>query len=283
MASKSKKSSRKPEMPERDEYLLGHSATEEERLRRQSEELAPDSRRLLDQLNLLPGSSAIDIGCGPMGILDLLSDRVGAKGRVVGLDRSEATVRLARKLVVERHLTNVEVLMGNAKATGLPRASFDLVHARLVLVNVPEPERVVEEMVALARPGGIVASHEADWIGWLCDPPSRAWDRLIEVIDAYSRANGIDLFVGRKTHRMLRSAGLVDVQVNPVMHVFPRGHPRRMTLWNFMQNVRDRIVARGLTSEAEFNCLATDLERQLGDPDTLVFNLYFEAWGRKPE
>jgi ubiquinone/menaquinone biosynthesis C-methylase UbiE len=137
--------------PQRDEYLLGHSANEEERLRRQPQELAPDSRRLLDQLNIRPGDQAIDIGCGPQGILDLLSERVGANGKVVGLERSESTVQLARQFIAENDLRNVEVRQADAKATGLPRASFDVVHARLVLVNVPEPQRVVEEMIALAR------------------------------------------------------------------------------------------------------------------------------------
>src|ERR1700756_253354 len=60
-----------------DEYLLGHSANEEERLRRQPGELASDSRQLLDRLNIRPGDRAIDIGCGPQGIIDLLSERVG--------------------------------------------------------------------------------------------------------------------------------------------------------------------------------------------------------------
>jgi len=85
--------------PQPDEYLLGHSANEEERLRRQPQELASDSRRLLDQLNIRPGDQAIDIGCGPQGILDLLSERVGANGKVVGLERSESTIQLARQFI----------------------------------------------------------------------------------------------------------------------------------------------------------------------------------------
>src|SRR5579864_6791455 len=210
-------------MPEftsqRNEYLLGHSANEEERLRRLPRELAPDSSRFLAQLGIQPGDQAVDIGCGPQGILDLLSEQVGLNGKVFGVERNEATVQLAREFIARRQLRNVEVLQADAKATGLPRASFDVVHARLVLVNVPEPQRVVEEMIALARPGGVVASHEADWGAFLCDPPSPAWDRLLQVFLMYSRNKGIDLFVGRRTHRMFRAAGLIDIQVNPVIHV----------------------------------------------------------------
>src|SRR5260370_41291882 len=131
--------------PQPNEYLLGHSANEEERLRRQPQELAPDSRWLLDQLDVRTGDRAIDIGCGPQGILDLLSERVRANGKVVGLERSESTVQLARQFIAEHNLRNVEGLQAEAKATGLPRASFAVVHARLVSVNVPEPQRAVQQ------------------------------------------------------------------------------------------------------------------------------------------
>jgi ubiquinone/menaquinone biosynthesis C-methylase UbiE len=268
--------------PQRDEYLLGHSANEEERLRRQPQELAPDSRLLLDQLNIRPGDHTIDIGCGPRGILDLLSERVGANGRVVGLERSESTVQLARQFIAENDLRNVEVRQADAKATGLPRASFGVVHARLVLVNVPEPQRVVEEMIALARPGGVVASHEADWGAFLCDPPSPAWDRLLQVFLAYSRNNGIDLFVGRRTHQMFRAAGLTDIQVNPVIHVYAPGNDRRNIFCDFLENVRDRILAERLITEAEFDERLTELKRHLDDTDTLVIShLFVQVWGRK--
>jgi SAM-dependent methyltransferase len=266
-----------------DDYLLGHSACEEERLRRQPGELASDSRQLLDRLDIRPGDRAIDIGCGPQGIIDLLSERVGANGHVVGVERSEPTVRLARQFIAEHSLRNVEVLQGDAKATGLPRASFDLVHARLVLVNVPEPQRVVEEMIDLARPGGVVASHEADWGAFLCDPPSPAWDRLLEIFLAYARNNGIDLFVGRKTHRMFRAAGLMDIQVNPVIHVYPPGHNRRNILCDFLENVRDRVLAESLMTQAAFDERLTELRCHLDDTDRLVIShLFVQVWGRKP-
>ena len=270
--------------PQPDEYLLGHSANEEERLRRQPQELALDSKRLLDQLDIRPGDQAIDIGCGPQGILDLLSERVGPKGKVMGLERNESTVRLARKFVADRQLRNVEVLEADAKSTRLPRASFDVVHARLVLVNVPEPQHVVEEMIALARPGGVVASHEADWGAFLCNPPSPAWDRLLEVFLAYSCNNGIDLFVGRKTHQMFRAGGLTDIQVNPVIHVYPPGNNRRNILCDFLENVKDRILAERLITEAEFHERLTELKRHLDDTDTLVIShLFVQVWGKKPE
>jgi hypothetical protein len=59
-----------PEVSATDVYALGRDPAESARLRRQSEELRPDSAALLDRVGLGPGQSAIDIGCGPSGIDD---------------------------------------------------------------------------------------------------------------------------------------------------------------------------------------------------------------------
>jgi hypothetical protein len=67
-------------------YALGSSRGESARLQRQAEELAPDSAALLDRVGPRPGDSAIDLGCGPRGVIDLLAERVAPGGRVVGLD-----------------------------------------------------------------------------------------------------------------------------------------------------------------------------------------------------
>jgi hypothetical protein len=153
-----------------------------------------------------------------------------------------------------------------------------------VLVNVPEPQQVVEEMVALARPGGLVASHEVDWCASFCDPPSRAWERLLAIFEAYARSNGIDLFVGRKTHQMFRVAGLTSIQVAPVIHAYPLGNSQRNILCDLLETVRDRLIMRGLITDMEYKEELSKLRRHLADVGTLVIpNLHFQVWGRKPE
>jgi len=138
-------------------------------------------------------------------------------------------------------------------------------------------------MVALLRPGGVIASHEADYLAHLCDPPCAAWDRLFEILGAYCRAKGVDLFVGRKTHRMLRDAGIADLQVNPVIHVYPHGHNRRHIFLDFIQNIRDAAIADGFVDGDELSALMETLRRHLDDPNTLVVShLFFQVWGRKP-
>jgi ubiquinone/menaquinone biosynthesis C-methylase UbiE len=269
--------------PNSQTYLLGHSETEELRLRKQAEELRQESESLFDRIGLEPGGRALDLGCGPQGVLDLLSERIGPSGHVIGVERNLESVATAKRFVLDRALANVQVVRGDATGTGLPADSFDLVHARLVLVNVPHGEAVVREMVRLARPGGMVASHEADYVSHFCDPQLPAWDRLFEVFKQLSSAKGIDLFVGRRTQRLFREAGLIDIQVQPLIHVYPDGHNRRAIFWQFLQNVGDEILDRGLLTESEFVELMAELQHHLDRPETLVVShLFFQVWGRKP-
>src|SRR5579863_2787265 len=104
-------------MAHSDQYFLGHSSVEQRRLQQQAEELAEESARLFDQIALAPGSRVVEIGCGPQGCLELLSNRVGPAGSVVGIELSEHSVQLAREFLSSRRISNVEVRQGNAFET----------------------------------------------------------------------------------------------------------------------------------------------------------------------
>jgi SAM-dependent methyltransferase len=197
---------RSPEQPA--EYHLGASQPELDRLVQQAEVFAGEARWLLDQLPIAPDWRALDVGCGPLGILDLLDERIGEQGEVVGLDLVPRMLDLARAVLAQRGLGRVRLVQGDASGTGLPRESFDLVHQRLVLVNVETPERIVAEIAALARPGGWVALEEIDAISHVCDPPHPSFDRLLQAeIGVWTG----DLAIGRKLPRLLRAAGLTEI------------------------------------------------------------------------
>ena len=270
-------------MAERDEYFLGYRQVEQQRLQRQARELAGESTDFFARIGIGAGQRVVELGCGPRGCLDILAGLVGPSGRVIGVERGDESVDLARRLVADRALANVEVLHGDARATGLPRAAFDVVTARLVLVNVPKPQEIVHEAVALLRPGGVVAFHEADWGGHVTDPPLAAWDEFAALLERYSRANEMDLFIGRRLPRLLRDAGIVDVQLHPFVHAYPPGHGRRMIYIDFLDNLHDRLLAQGMVTEAELLEMTTALRRHFEDPGTLMLShLFMQVWGRKP-
>jgi ubiquinone/menaquinone biosynthesis C-methylase UbiE len=263
-------------------YALGRDPAESARLQRQSEELRPDSAALLDRTGIRPGQAAIDLGCGPSGIIELLAERVSPGGRVVGLDADPAHVAMARELAGQRGLGHVEIVAADARRTGLPSGSFDLVHARTLLVTVPQPAAVVAEMVRLARPGGWVAGLEADAGYSLCYPAHPAWDRLCEIFQASFSRNGADLLIGRRLTELYREAGLEDVGVEARAGVYRAGDSRRTVRADLVRSMRPMIVEMGLADERELDEVDRTVREHLDDPRTLVMpHLSFLAWGRK--
>ena len=71
-------------------YPIESRGGEIERLHIQGAAMAPDTERMLELIGVREGWSCLDIGCGPGGITDQLSRRVGSTGRVVGLDMNAA-------------------------------------------------------------------------------------------------------------------------------------------------------------------------------------------------
>jgi ubiquinone/menaquinone biosynthesis C-methylase UbiE len=264
-------------------YALGRDREESARLRQQSGEMRPYSTRLLDRTGLTRGQSAIDLGCGPRGIIDLLAERVAAGGRVVGLDADPVHIAMAREFAAERGLGNVEVVEADARHTGLPPGSFDLVHSRTLLVTIPDPAEVVAEMTRLARPGGWVAGLEADAEHSLCYPAHPAWDRLCEIFcTAFSR-NGADPLIGRRMPELYRQAGLADVDAECVAPLHPAGNSRRTIRLDLVRSMRPVILEQGIADTAELDELDHKVRAHLADPGTLVMPfLYFMTWGRKP-
>lgn len=271
-------------MVESGPYVLGTQvAAEGERLILQCRGLEREARWLLDRVGVQPGWRAVDVGCGPLGVLDLLADRVGRDGEVVGLERDSRLIALGETLLRLRDLPRVRFAQGDAYASGLPRGSFDLAHARLLLINLTDPGRALAEMIALVRPGGIVAVQDIDQVPWLCEPPHPAWDALVSAFLLVWRANGLDPLIGRRLPALLRTAGLVEVEVEVHGRADPPGVYQRKHLLGLTEAIRGEIVERRIFTEQELVALTGALERHLDDADTVVTRpLLFQAWGRKP-
>jgi len=264
-------------------YALGSSPGESARLQRQADELAADSAALLDKVRLRPGQSAIDLGCGPRGVLDLLAERVSPGGRVVGLDADPVHTAMAADFAAERRLSGVQIMTADARSTGLPPGSFDLVHARTLFINLPDPAAVAAEMARLARPGGWVADMEPDTEHSLCYPPHPAFDRLCEIFRVVFSRNGADIAMGRRVPELFRQAGLADVEVEARVQMYPPGNSRRTVRLDLVRAMRPMILEMGVATEAELDELDAALRPHLTHPDTITMSgLLFLTWGRKP-
>jgi ubiquinone/menaquinone biosynthesis C-methylase UbiE len=258
-------------------YPLGSSPGESARLQRQADELAADSAALLDRVGLRPGQAAIDLGCGPRGVVDLLAERVSPGGRVVGLDSDPAHTAMAAEFAAACGLRGVQIITADARRTGLPTGAFDLVHARTLLVNLAEPAGAAAEMTRLARPGGWVASAEPDTEHALCYPPHPAFDRLQDIFTVAFSRDGADPWIGRRVPELFRRAGLEDVRVEA------RVQAQRTVRIDLVRSMLPQVIQMGLATAAELDELDAAARAHLDNPHTVVMpGLLFLTWGRKP-
>ncbi len=104
------------------------------------------------------GGRVIDVGIGTGLELPMFDPSV----RITGIDLSEPMLRIAQKRVDDLKLTNVEgLLVMDAMKLAFPDASFDAAVAPYVLTVVPEPERTLDEMARVVKPGGeiVLVNH----------------------------------------------------------------------------------------------------------------------------
>src|SRR5262252_1690664 len=149
---------------------------------------------------------------------------------------------MARRFADGHGLRNVEIVAADARHTGLPSGTFDVVHSRTLLVTIPEPATVVAEMVRLTKPGGCVVSLEPDTEYGLCYPAHPAFARLGVLFGAVFRRNGADPFIGRRLPELYREAGLRDIEVEARAPIHPPGHTRRTIRLDLVRSMRPMIL-----------------------------------------
>ncbi len=254
-------------------------AAELERLNAQDQAWAKHMSVLLDRIGVAEGWRCIDLGCGPRGATHDLSERVGETGKVIGLEFNPNFVSAARSNAP----FNVEILEGDAYSTGLPDASFDLVHMRFLASTSGEPDRLIAEAIRLIKPGGWFAMQEADATTLACYPPHPAWKRLRDgMVSLFPEAQGDDPAAHRH-YRMLRANGLENVGYQPSIIGVRADDPWRDYLPSTVNSARNAIIGTGVMSEDELDNLIAECRSHLADPDTVfVSPMLVQVWGRKP-
>ncbi|MCW6006207.1 methyltransferase domain-containing protein [Micromonospora sp. CPCC 205371] len=118
-------------------------------------------RRFLDTLDVLPGQTVVDVGCGPGTDLARLADATGGEGSVIGVDRDPLMLDEARRRLADR--PNIELRSGDAAHLPLASGSADRARVDRVLQHVPGPAAAIAELHRVLRPGGRCGMAEPDW------------------------------------------------------------------------------------------------------------------------
>ncbi|MCV6969072.1 methyltransferase domain-containing protein [Mycobacterium bohemicum] len=254
-------------MNEAHRYTHGHH---ESVLRSHQRRTAEDSAAYLLP-HLQPGSSVLDIGCGPGTITADLAARV-APGPVLAVDQAADVLDVARAEAETRALSNVSFATADVHALGFPDDSFDVVHAHQVMQHVADPVLALREMKRVCRPGGIVAARDADYAGFIWFPRFPELDLWLDLYERAARANGGEPDAGRRLLSWARTAGFDDI--TPSGSVWCYATPETREWWGGMW--ADRILRSGVADQLLRSGLAT--AAQLGE-----ISAAWLAWAAAPD
>ncbi|MFF2994091.1 methyltransferase [Streptomyces sp. NPDC057950] len=263
-------------MTRTDEYLLDNQQTEAgQRFEAFATLFDPTTFRHIERLGIGPGWRCWEVGAGGTSVVSWLAKKVGPTGKIVATDIDTSWAAAAAR-------TPVEVRVHDVAAEEPPGEGFDLVHARLVLVHVPDKERALRSMIKALRPGGRLLVEDADPAlqPLLCPdehgPEQQLANRLRQGFRKLLAERGADLAYGRRLPGLLREAGLREVEADAY---FPVTSPACAALETAtVRQIGQQLVTAGLATPE-------DIERHLANVATGSMDLatapMISAWGRK--
>jgi len=263
----------------REEYLLADQPSELERLQLQSRVWEPSGRQLLTKVGDGSGLRAVDVGCGALGWLRILSEWVGPSGQVIGTDIDEHLLDAARSFLEAEGIANVDLGVDDLFDSKLEPESFDLVHARYVIAPLGRGREQVAAHRRLIRPGGSLVLEEWDLGSWHFNPPAPAAERLIRLLSEIFAGLGGE--AGRGLPELLREIGIEEPEIDAHVLALQPGHPYLRLPLQFSVALESRLLET--LSEDELASLRREAESELAELGRwgTTFTV-IQSWGRRP-
>jgi SAM-dependent methyltransferase len=220
---------------------------ETERLRTNEAIWDPGTIERLERIGVAAGWHVLEIGAGSGSIVGWLAERVALTGYVLATDLE--TARLAELA----KLPQVEVRRHDLRAEELPTEAFDLIHSRMVIQHLPDPEAAVGRLVRALRPGGLLFLEDTDSSTLFRSFHSEEFLQDVRAAGyGLMRESGHDPRGGHVDLKLLLAAGLeTTTQGRAVMVRGGSEQARHYQLW--LEFMRPRIVAAGLLDVARID------------------------------
>ncbi|WP_405070723.1 methyltransferase domain-containing protein [Kribbella sp. NBC_01510] len=262
------------------DYVHGYTLAETRRLTDQAQTLAD---LLHDGTSYPAGSRVLEAGCGVGAqTVQLVTRSPGID--LVSVDISEESLARA-KARVAAIAPDAQVDWRHADLHDLPAEEFDHLFLCFVLEHLPDPHAALTGLRRLLKPGGTITVIEGDHGSAFFHPRSTAAQAVIDCLSDLQAETGGDALIGRRLQPLLKDAGYDDVRARPCTVYADETLPHlvdgftRKTFIAMVESVRERAIAAGMRTPAEWAAGIRDLEKAAASGGTFHYT-FFKAVGR---
>jgi ubiquinone/menaquinone biosynthesis C-methylase UbiE len=167
---------------------------------------------------LAPGATCWEVGAGGGSVARLMARAVGPAGRVVATDIEPARTEPAQDGPgATGPAQNLSVLRHDVRGEPAPGGPFDVIHARLVLLHLPERRRVLRQLGQALAPGGWLVVEEWDCataqrvLAAPSDDAAKLFQQVVEALLGCLQERGADLGWAQNVHTEMIHIGLTEV------------------------------------------------------------------------
>ena len=253
------------------DYVLGTSDHELHRLALQQDVWGEVTARFLDRIGIRKGARVLDVGCGPGFVVEMLRERVGPRGGVLGVDASTKWIAFLEERIRLEGWENVRAACADVRELETAER-FDVVFLRWVLAFLPEREALVRRLAGLLAPGGRLAVMDYNHEGISLFPASRGFDAVVRGTRRLYAETGGDTWLMGSIPGLFRQAGLALGSLDPWVLAGGPGTPAFRWADAFFPYHADGMVAKGVLTPDERELFLREWDERKRDPDALFFS-----------
>lgn len=199
---------------------------------------------LVDTAQIPEGSKVLDVACGRGAVLFPAAQRVGAHGKVIGIDLAEGMAHETGLEIQRRGLTQAEVRQMDAENLDFPASSFDFILCGFSLQFFPHLDRALAEFRRVLKPNGRVAV--TTW-GDTDDPRWNWYDNLRTEYQANVKLGSNNLDKPEVLQQWFSQAGFDDIRI--ITKDFDMVHRDEEEWWNVEWSISGRAGLEKLNPE----------------------------------